>query len=632
MIDIGEFLALVAATRLSAGELQVTGGNSIGSDVKATYRKGSGTVQFTRTPNSGGASIDLGEPVPSGSTYKIKITDRGFTIGAKPVTYLPGAAHGISIPSVGEKLDYYMVASNRFAVPTDWGITTNTLSDGAGDTTGVNGGSGAVAYRFSRARFKFTLAWDAEDGRFLWTNRSNGVSGMINGKFNFTIQRVEVKNAAGDLLDVVKWSGSSTHVMQLTEDIWNDSMAYLPAGTYYLDLWYDLPPGAACPSYTSALLKDESKGESLNTDLSLSPMGPADAMSSSPGGKFGPVMFVAKGCPVATPVGVVFGDSIDDYTAVSAPLAPPRGDIGFIKQALGSAQNGGPWNYVSMSRYSSNSQAVYNTNANPTGVAGWLDACMKLLQSQPMFNFIIDEHMRNDCGPTDTLVTIQNKKNALWNRLAALWPTVPIFKTTPPAYSSAANFSGWTNEADQSVSASASSKSVMDSAIAWVLAGGGGKLAGVFDTGAAVQGSSTEKWKVPPFTASLLAATSTNTSNIVTLSAAPSLGETLVIEPGNATNFDIGSGSRLYTAISVKPNATLGGFDVELAGARNVPAVPGTSSWGSRVLKAHAIGAAVASTLTTDGLHPAQSGHNLMSAPIVAGKPSIAAAVALLYS
>lgn len=528
-----------------------------------------------------------------------------------------GGGSPIAIP------DIYMVASNRFAVPTDWGVTTGTLNDGAGDTTGVNGGSGAVTNRFFRRRFKFATTWAPKAGRWLWTNKSNSAGGMVNGKFAFTIQRCEVRDAGGALVDTVKWGGSGSHVMQPAEDIWNDPIADLAANSiYFLDLWYTMPDGTACPSYTTVQLKDESAGESLNTDLSLSAMGGADVIGSSVGGKFGPAMFVATGCPVSVPVGMIFGDSIEDYTSVSAPLATARGDIGFIKQALGSSENGGPWNFGVMSRYSSNSTSAKDS------VAPWLDACMKLIQEKPMFNFIIDEHMRNDCGPTDTLVTIQNKKNALWNKLVALWVGIPIFKTTPPPYTTAANSTFWTNEVDQAVSPNAASKSVMDASIAWLLAGGGGKLAGVFDTGAAVMGSASDKWKVPTFTATLLAATTANTSNVVTLSAAPSLGDTLVFEPGtgNADN----NTSKIYTAISVTPNGTLGGFDVAMAGSRNSVAVPGTSSWGSRVVKAHAIGTAVASTLGYDGLHPAQSGHNLMAAPIIAGKASIAAEVAAL--
>lgn len=77
----------------------LSGDRSIGGKIKAAYRGGSGTLQFTRTPIAGGASQDIGAPVASGSTYTILSTDRKFRIGARPVTFLPDPAYGIEIPA-----------------------------------------------------------------------------------------------------------------------------------------------------------------------------------------------------------------------------------------------------------------------------------------------------------------------------------------------------------------------------------------------------------------------------------------------------------------------------------------------------------------------------------------------------
>lgn len=106
MTDIGEFLALVAATQITQSDLRVTGQGIAGSVVKAGYRLGSGTVQFTRTPIIGGATVDFGSVVASGSTYTVQGTDQGYIIGARPVTYMPGAAKGVAVPVVPIAYNY----------------------------------------------------------------------------------------------------------------------------------------------------------------------------------------------------------------------------------------------------------------------------------------------------------------------------------------------------------------------------------------------------------------------------------------------------------------------------------------------------------------------------------------------
>jgi len=78
--------------------LAITGTGVPGGEITAAYEGGSGTIQFTRTPIAGGATVDIGGAVPSGSKYAIQTADRAYRIGARPITFLPAPALGIAVP------------------------------------------------------------------------------------------------------------------------------------------------------------------------------------------------------------------------------------------------------------------------------------------------------------------------------------------------------------------------------------------------------------------------------------------------------------------------------------------------------------------------------------------------------
>lgn len=90
---------LVFNSRSGGGvRLTVTGTGSPGGEITAAYEGGSGTIQFTRTPIAGGATVDVGGVVPSGSKYAVQTADRSYRIGARPITFLPAPSLGIAVP------------------------------------------------------------------------------------------------------------------------------------------------------------------------------------------------------------------------------------------------------------------------------------------------------------------------------------------------------------------------------------------------------------------------------------------------------------------------------------------------------------------------------------------------------
>lgn len=104
-------------------DLIVTGTQAVGAVLTGAYSKGSGTFRFARRPTAGGALVPFGAELTSPNTYIGQISDRGFTIGAVPVTYLPPPAEGVAIPTVAPQ------------APT---------------ITGITAGDGAVTVTFTR--------------------------------------------------------------------------------------------------------------------------------------------------------------------------------------------------------------------------------------------------------------------------------------------------------------------------------------------------------------------------------------------------------------------------------------------------------------------------------------------------
>jgi lysophospholipase L1-like esterase len=81
------------------GRLIVSGSSAVGGTVTANYSDGgAGTFQFTRTPRGGGAAVAFGSAVAVGTSYTVQASDRGYNIGAQPVTYTPPGGVGMDVP------------------------------------------------------------------------------------------------------------------------------------------------------------------------------------------------------------------------------------------------------------------------------------------------------------------------------------------------------------------------------------------------------------------------------------------------------------------------------------------------------------------------------------------------------
>jgi hypothetical protein len=180
MIDLGEFQVLVAATKLAASDLRVSGNSTVGGLVKAAYRLGSGTIQFTRAPDAGGPAVDFGAVVASGSTYTIQLSDRGYVIGARPITYLPGAAVGVQVPITAP------LAPTMGAASAGNGSVSTTFT-----APGDNGGSAITGY----VVYAYRAADDYQLGLATGAASPININGLPNGVAMYS--KVAAQNVKG---------------------------------------------------------------------------------------------------------------------------------------------------------------------------------------------------------------------------------------------------------------------------------------------------------------------------------------------------------------------------------------------------------------------------------------------------
>ncbi len=545
-----------------------------------------------------------------------------------------GVAHNMSQNSaacVAAPTGLYMIASNRFMVNTDWGITDTGFA--AGDTTGRSGGNGTILCRYFRRRYKFSTTWAASEGRFLWANAANTLGGMLDSLFQMTYLRCEVRDTSLALIDTVKWAGANTKVMAVGEKIFSDPIATLAANTtYYLDLWYTVPDGAGVPASAPFLLQGEVSGESL-TDISLAAM-PTTGGGSAVGGHHGPCGFYAKGWD-GSPVAMLFGDSILDFTNVSAQLATTRGDLGHIQMALGDPANGGSWNYNSTARYSSSFGSIYTDGqtAGAKGVIDWLADALAVLQSAPPFNVVLCEHGRNSLGAASTLSSMKTFATGAYAKMRTRWGSdLKIFQTTTCPYTKPLTggnqFMFGSDEANQepiTASNSDGAGGVIHFWNDWIVAGADGTLTGGIDAAGPCRGVAYDKWANRGFSTVMLDAVTAANTNIVRLQDAPLLGESLVFEPG-VTNSDGSSSAKTYTVAAITANGG-GGFDCVLNGGRLSRFAPSSAGLASRVVKAHAAGSTVVSSYSVDYLHPGHYAQMLMRDVVKAAKPAILASL-----
>ncbi len=628
----------------------VPGAPLIGS---ATAGDKSVTAAFTAPADNGGTPI-TGYQMPvfrasdnqllgiaTGSSSPLTLTDlpngvamyaKVAALNAKGVGAQSAASNTVTPTDTSGR---YMIASNGFTLATDWGIPDTNFSAAANQgATGRVGGNGTALGKYYRHRRSFRVgSWAAKAGRFLFSNWSLSLNGMLSGLFNIYIQRVEVRDTAGALVAVVKFDGAGNYTVPPAGHKWTDPLAVtLSADTqYYLDLWWYGDPSGAWPSgfKSGFLIAGEGGGNSLNTDLSLSamPTFTAGASAGAVGGYFSASMFIAQGWD-GSPTVFATGTSILDGTAPSASLATARGDIGFAQEAFGDA-TAGAWNYMIGARYSSSLLTLYQNNTSGFGgtcVPEYLNTVCQLVQSQPMFNLWYNEHGRNDIGGGTILADVQNRYATAVSKMRGLFPGIKTLQTTvPPWADTYANNQPWTNENDQIAHDAANSAGgLLQQVNTWIMSGGGGTFDFVADTAATVRSTTNYAfWKNNGgYSGTLLdAVTVTNSVDTVRLDNQPSVGQTFAFDYGS-TQVDVG---RVYTVISVVA-ASGGGWNARLSGGRASAFNPPTSI-ASKVQKTHAAGSPVKSILTADGLHPNYEANQLMKPALVAVKAAIRASI-----
>lgn len=518
--------------------------------------------------------------------------------------------------------DPYRIASNRFALPTDWGTTDSGFAAGGG-STGINGGDGVFAQRYFFRRWKFATAWAPRQPRFLWANAQSSVNGVLPGLFSFTIQKAQIRRTDETLVDTLKWSGSGSYVMAPGGKVWNDAGVDLAADTtYYLDIWWTAPDSAAFPIGPFQCLLGERSTAHASTDLSLSgPAGVAGDVLSRAG--FWPCMMVGRG-GTAYPSAMLFGDSILDYGNVSAKLAPDRGDLGHVQQALGDT-TGGRIAYSSTARYGSAFSTLYTDNIGGFGgqnICDWIADANALLQAKPIFNVAISEHCHNTMGGTGTFAATKTIALAARSKLLSRYPGMPWLQTTTtPATTVATNEAFVPGTTQTPTGAATTAGGALQSWNDWVLAGGDGFIALGIDTAVVCRDvADYGLWKTYAFSTTLLDAVAANTTNVIRTAAAPAVGDVLVIDAGNAS-IDYGSLATVYSVAA----AGGGGFTVTLtSGARNSFAE--ATAFQSNLTKAHSIGAVVQKIPTSDGTHPAHTVQMLMRDQMIAVKAAITTA------
>lgn len=535
--------------------------------------------------------------------------------------------------------DRYMVASNRFSFAVDWG--TNGSGQVAATTmTGINGGNGTILARYASTRTKFsTPTWAPKGGRFLFANAALGIAGLFAGLFAPTIQRLEVRRAAdASLVCAVTFGGATAYTLAAGERLWSDPIADLAAlTTYYLDLYWTAPDFAAWPSVSPYMLVGERQNIHATTNLSLGSMG-SGVTRDAVGGPFGAMCFVAKGWDGSSPVPMLFGDSILDNTNTAPWLASARGDNGFVQQALGDTATGA-WPYGQFMRYSSSFSALTDDNLSSLGgINGldWLADTFALLPGQgthPPFNAIVCEHGRNNMSTSAILAGFVGSPSGVFykaiTKARGRWGTIPWVQlsTTPNTaeVAPAAPSYGYSEAVQNPIAGAANTwGGTISQWRDWIVANTGGLPAFLgLDSAAPCRGTSPTKWK-PPVSgyASTLLDAVTTASTVLRLVDAPQIGETLMLEPGDATLYD----SRPLIVQTVTA-AGGGGWTVKCGNGRNGLA-EAPDSYRPKPTKAHAIGAVVRATNSPDLLHPAPLLHAEMTAVIVAAKPQIAALAA----
>ncbi|WP_156420145.1 hypothetical protein, partial [Aureimonas sp. N4] len=117
--------------------------------------------------------------------------------------------YAVPVPASAIGGEKYMLASNRFGLPTDYAL--NDSGYASGDTSGRSGGNGTSFAKYQYRSWGFSTTFETKEGRFLWANVVNTILGVRPNNFPVTIQRVDVRRwSDGAVVAQVKWGGSTS--------------------------------------------------------------------------------------------------------------------------------------------------------------------------------------------------------------------------------------------------------------------------------------------------------------------------------------------------------------------------------------------------------------------------------------
>lgn len=182
-----------------------------------------------------------------------------------------------------------------------------------------------------------------------------------------------------------------------------------------------------------------------------------------------------------------------------------------------------------------------------------------------------------------------------WAYMRAQFPGVPIVQSTLAPLTGVGT-TAWTDEAGQTFGNTnvGPAPSILSQINDWIMSGPP-EIDGHIVTHISVSGVDMARWKTTGFAATLINAVTAGQANPYRLSVAPVIGTNLVFEPGDGANLDNHAD---YTVLAVVDGGG-GQCDVTL---------------NRSVVKAHAAGTSVGSSITADGTHNGHYGHGLQAA------------------
>lgn len=421
-----------------------------------------------------------------------------------------------------------------------------------------------------------------------WCTRNDGVAPTeIAPSENLVINGATLEYTT-NTFKTITFNGSTSVTIPPGTGVWSDPVAV------------DLAANSTCFVRTNASLPaltfgpfdcagGSGEGAIYNASVDLTKLTTTSFTTSSTSNVYGPTMCVARGWDGVTPVVGGYGNSIGWGANSNQRIgdSTSRGNFGYLAYGFDDAASSTRYAFVNLC----------TPGASPSNdVAGFTyrRAMISSLPNVP-FTRILSEHGTNANG---TFATMESEMIAWWTYVKN-WLHIPIIQTTIMNRTSVSDNTGWSNYSGQSQSKAANltfNTNILGSSYA-------AYLAGVINVNTYItDGGNPDLWLVPSLNTTLAAGASSGATS-VSLNAAPSLYDCLVIEPGASGTIDTdGTNGLVVTAVSGSG--------------------PYTVTLNNSLSRTHSSGAAVKAALTKDGVHPYISGHLLIKGSIIDAKNS----------